>query len=201
MKNKKKAIIILVAVILLLLIPVPNGTVKDGGTKQFTSLTYKVVKWNRLVDVDNIYQATEFYLFPYNFLSLDRLWNSKTDRYMPKNTGDDICSADHSFAKEEQTIPDAYEGGWCGNTMATIILENKEYTFMSSDSITLNALALNHSFKNNKCECDDGIQIRTETGDFTVNLEKHFVRNEKGQGQLTEEQENSIKAIIERQTA
>ena len=72
---------------------------------------------------------------------------------------------------------------------------------MLSDSITLNALAHNHSFKDKKCQCDDGIQIRTERGDFTVNLEKHFVRSDKGQGQLTEEQENSIKATIERQTA
>ncbi len=72
---------------------------------------------------------------------------------------------------------------------------------MVGDSITLNALYLNHSFKDKKCECDDGIQIKTEMGDFTVNFEKHFVRSDKGQGQLTEEQEKEIRAIIERQTA
>lgn len=198
---KKKTKIILLVLILLLIVPIPNGTVKDGGTKQFTALTYKVVKWNRLVDVDNVYSATEFYPLPFNFLPLDRLWNSKTDRYMPKSTGDNFCTFDHSPAKKELTVKEPYESGWCGNTLATIVLENKEYTFMLGDSIVLNALYLNHSFKDNPCKCDGGIKIKTESGDFTVNLEKHFVRSDKGQGQLTEKQATEIKDIIERQTA
>ena len=198
---KKKTKIIILIMILILLIPIPNGAVKDGGTKQFTALTYKLVKWNRLVDADNIYQATEFYFFPYNFLSLDRLWESKTDRYMPKSTGEDICNLDHSPAEREQIAKDAHLEGWCGNTQATIFLEGKEYTFMYGDSVALNMIYTNHSFKDKPCTCDEGILIRTEFGDYTVNTEKHFVRSDKGQGQLTKEQTKNIIEIIERQTA
>lgn len=203
---KKKTKIILAVLILLLLIPVPNGTVKDGGTKTYTALTYKIVSWNRLIDTDNIYSKTEFYIFPLNLFDVDRLWSMR-DRDVTENstqtseTTGQVCSVDHSPAKEEQKIPDAYEGGWCGNTQATVIVDGKEYTFMAGDSITLNALYKNHSFKEKPCQCDGGIQIVAETGTYTVNLQKYFVRSDKGQGQLTEEQVKEIKEIIERQTA
>lgn len=199
---KKKTKVLLLLLVLLLFIPIPDGiSMDDGGTKQFTALTYKLVKWNRLVDADNIYSATEFYAFPYNFMSLDRLWESKTDRYMDKNTGEEICSFDHSFAKTEQIAKDANLGGWCGNTQSTIFLNGKEYTFMYGDSVALNMIYTNHSFKDKPCKCEDGILIRTEFGDYTVNTEKHFARSDKGQGQLTKEQTENIIEIIERQTA
>ncbi len=198
---KKKTKIIILIVILILLIPIPNGAVKDGGTKQFTALTYKVVKWNRLVDADNIYSATEFYAFPYNFMSLDRLWESKTDRYMPKSTEENICNLDHSPAEREQYCDDPYTGGWCGNTQTTITVEGKEYSFMYGDSVNLTSFYTNHSFKDNHCKCDEGIHIQTEMGSFTVNLEKYFARNGNGQAQLTLQQTEEIKEIIERQTA
>ncbi|MBQ8504510.1 MAG: hypothetical protein IJ491_09595 [Clostridia bacterium] len=204
---KKKTKLFILILIILLLIPVPNGTLKDGGTKTFTALTYKIVSWNRLVDAENIYSKTEFYIFPLNFFGVDRLWNIKNRAVAEANstqeseTAEAVCPVDHSPAKEEQNVPDAYEGGWCGNTQATIVVKGKEYTFMMDGSITLNALYLNHSFKDKICECDDGIQIKTEKGNYTVNLEKYFIRSDKGQGQLTEEQAKEIKEIIERQTA
>lgn len=50
-KNKKKSkkIIIIIAIIiaLILIIPIPNK-LKDGGTVEYTSLTYKVTKFHRL---------------------------------------------------------------------------------------------------------------------------------------------------------
>lgn len=197
---KKKTKILLTVLIFLLLIPIPNGTLKDGGTKAFTSLTYKVVSWNKLVDANGIYHKTEFYIFPFNFLSLDTLWESKTDRFAPENTEADTCSVDHTPAKEEQTVPDAYEGGWCGNTQASFTLDGKTYKFELSDAISLNSLYLNHSFPEEVCECDGGIEVWTETGEYTVNLEKYFVRSDKGQGRLTRSQVDAIKEIIERQS-
>ncbi len=197
---KKKTKIILVLLILILVLPIPNFAIKDGGTKTYTALTYKIVDWNRLVGSGNIYEATEFYFIPYNFFSLDRLWNSKTDRYVPENTGEDNCPLDHSPASEEQLSSDAYLGGWCGNTQATIVIEGKEYTFMLGDSITLNALYLNHSFSEKPCQCESPVQIKAETGTYFLNLEKCFIRSDKGQGQLTQEQVKEIKEIIERQT-
>ena len=47
---KKRLTVILLAIFLLLLIPVPTGVYKDGGTREYTALTYKIVSWNRLTD-------------------------------------------------------------------------------------------------------------------------------------------------------
>ena len=48
MKKKIWIPILIVAVIAILVIPIPTGTYKDGGTREYTSLTYKIVDWNRL---------------------------------------------------------------------------------------------------------------------------------------------------------
>ena len=64
---KKTLVIFLVAVLLaVLLIPVPS-IYKDGGTRTYTSLTYKVIVWNTLEGK----RGTEVHLFPNNFYSLD----------------------------------------------------------------------------------------------------------------------------------
>lgn len=70
--KKKLLWSLLIAVLLLavLFVPIPG---QDGGTKTYSALTYKVVKWNRLVD-SRLYSATRVYRFPDNFRSLDALW-------------------------------------------------------------------------------------------------------------------------------
>ena len=69
----KKAITIAAAVILILLvIPIPTGVYKDGGTRTYTALTYKIVAWNHMYE-EGIYKKTKIYPFPMNFWSLDRL--------------------------------------------------------------------------------------------------------------------------------
>ena len=57
----------------VLFVPFPKGPYKDGGTREYASLTYKIVDWNRLT-ADGPYQATRVYWFPDNFQSIDRLW-------------------------------------------------------------------------------------------------------------------------------
>ena len=51
---KKKGIfwIILATVLFLaiLFIPVPNGVSRDGGTRVYSALTYKIVDWNRITE-------------------------------------------------------------------------------------------------------------------------------------------------------
>jgi len=65
----KKLIAVLVVLVLLL---TPYVEVyKDGGTKTFTSLTYKIILWNELPAVDGNHKTgIEVYLFPNNFFSL-----------------------------------------------------------------------------------------------------------------------------------
>ena len=82
----KKRIIIIASVALILLIvflPIPRGTYKDGGTKDYCALTYRIVVWNRLTDqigesgfseAIQTYHKTSVFWFPNNFKSIDELW-------------------------------------------------------------------------------------------------------------------------------
>ena len=86
-KNKKKLTIILIALVVLILIfPMYRGRIKDGGTKKYTALTYKVIKWHRLIDVDvddgswTYYRKTRVYFFPQNLLSTEELWDLEVER-------------------------------------------------------------------------------------------------------------------------
>ena len=66
MKKKSKSIWVLIAVIIILVFPV-RSTYKDGGTKTYTSLTYKVIIWNQLDGKHGM----EKHIFPKNFHNLD----------------------------------------------------------------------------------------------------------------------------------
>lgn len=70
---------------LLLLIPIPTGVYKDGGTKTYTALTYKIVDWNHLSD-NGIYDTTKVYPFPMNFMSLDALLEREEKYFSPSGT-------------------------------------------------------------------------------------------------------------------
>ena len=82
---KKRIIIpaiIVIALLLVLFLPVPR-VYDDGGTHEYAALTYKIVKWNRLVAVCNengdmeridTYTNTSVYWFPDNYKFIDELW-------------------------------------------------------------------------------------------------------------------------------
>ena len=57
---KKKIWIIALCLALVLFTPIPTGVYKDGGTREFTSLTYKIVKYNHLTD-GGIYKKLKIY--------------------------------------------------------------------------------------------------------------------------------------------
>ena len=78
MKKKRWIPIIVVVVLAILFVPIPSGAYKDGGTREYTALTYKIVDWNRLTD-GNTYDKTKVYFFPYNFKSIDGLWYYEED--------------------------------------------------------------------------------------------------------------------------
>ena len=73
MKKKIWIPILVVVILAVLFVPIPTGVYRDGGTREYTALTYKIVDWNRLTD-GNAYDKTKLYLFPYNFKSIDSLW-------------------------------------------------------------------------------------------------------------------------------
>ena len=72
---KKKIWIPVIAVIAaaIMLIPVPTGIYNDGGTREYTALTYKIVVWHCLTE-NSTYSKTKVYFFPDNFKSIDSLW-------------------------------------------------------------------------------------------------------------------------------
>ncbi len=72
---KKRIVIILIVIGLLavLFTPIPTGVYKDGGTRVYSALTYKIVDWNRLTG-ESTYSKTRVYFFPNNFRTIDDLW-------------------------------------------------------------------------------------------------------------------------------
>ena len=80
MKKRKWIFTIVVFLLLICLIPIPVGPSKDGGTREYKALTYKIIVWNRLGDVDaDTYHKTRLYLIPDNFRSVDELWLREAD--------------------------------------------------------------------------------------------------------------------------
>ena len=60
MKKKIWIPIVIVALLAILVIPIPTGVYKDGGTREYTALTYKIVDWNRMTG-DATYDKTKVY--------------------------------------------------------------------------------------------------------------------------------------------
>ena len=61
----KKILVLILATVLLLavlFVPIPKSSARDGGTREYSALTYKIVDWNRLT-TDGVYDATKIYWF------------------------------------------------------------------------------------------------------------------------------------------
>ena len=80
MKKKKWIIIPLVILLFVLVIPFSVKTYRDGGTAEFTALTYKIVKWNRINAHSDTYNKTKIYPFPMNFLSIGDLFEIEREK-------------------------------------------------------------------------------------------------------------------------
>ena len=83
---KKKIILTVIAIALflaILFVPIPKGRHRDGGTREYFALTYKIVDWNRLT-TDGVYEATKVYWFPNNFKSIDDLWANEEQEVVHK---------------------------------------------------------------------------------------------------------------------
>ena len=79
-KRSKKIWIPLVVLVVLavLFVPGPAGVMDDGGTRVYFALTYKVIKWHRMLGIgEDYYDATKVYVFPNNFKSVSELWEAE----------------------------------------------------------------------------------------------------------------------------
>ena len=114
-----------------------------------------------------------------------------------------VIKDDHTLehANDPQTVDEPVTG-YCGNTMTTIILDEKEYTFMGSDSVNLTDILINLKYDPMRvCRCVPEFTIKTEFGEpYGVNLSQGYARCEEGQADLTEEQIERIREILDNQT-
>ena len=94
---KKILLKVFVVLLLVLLIPVSGPVYRDGGTREYRALAYRIVVWNRLVD-DGIYHKVSVYTFPDCLRSIDELWDMEgydgpADPGDLENTGAPVTSA------------------------------------------------------------------------------------------------------------
>ena len=85
---KKKIWIFVLAAVLLAVVlftPIPKSALRDGGTREYTALTYKIVQWKRL-SADGTHEATRVYWFPDNLKSIDQLWKQEEKRVVHQFT-------------------------------------------------------------------------------------------------------------------
>lgn len=81
---KKRIWILILAVVLLavLFVPIPRGEqINDGGTREYTAIAYKMVKWHRLVDIgeEPYYTKTRVYFGKDRFKTIDELWETERE--------------------------------------------------------------------------------------------------------------------------
>ena len=77
---KKKiffTVIVVISLLAILFVPIPTGTLNDGGTRVYSALTYKIVVWNRTTD-DGIYENTKVYFGEARFQDINGLWDEES---------------------------------------------------------------------------------------------------------------------------
>ena len=96
--------------------------------------------------------------------------------------------------------------GYCGNTVTTVSREERvwdapwEASFWGEDSVALTDLLLYLDYSGNVCRCLPEYSVDTEFGTgYGVNLTEGYARFGGGQADLTEEQVEQIREILERQ--
>lgn len=88
--KRKWFIVALVAILLILFVPIPSGTYKDGGTRVYSALTYKIVKWRKIyglsfyMEDSKIYENTSVYFLPENYKDIDLLWEKEENCFFNK---------------------------------------------------------------------------------------------------------------------
>ena len=100
MKKILKICIPVLLLLAILFVPIPTGVYKDGGTRQYSALTYKLIKWNRLHN-DGIYQSTQIYWLPDNFKDIDTLFYTYEEHKVVSSFVAKIIELDENVALVE----------------------------------------------------------------------------------------------------
>lgn len=134
--KKKKWIIAAVIGLIILVVPFYSQAYKDGGTRTYTALTYKIVDFNKLLGDGEIYDETKFYPFPLNFMSDDFLMASANGVSVSDIEGSDGETAYEAISEEIKDAP-AEENGRDEDIPATP--PELKITYDDEKSISVNA--------------------------------------------------------------
>ncbi len=113
--------------------------------------------------------------------------------------GTDV-TCEHSHAPQEPEICIDHEtSGWCGNMTVTLYWNGEAHTLSGSPAVTLTDILYFLCYsEENLCCCMAEFTVDTEMGEgYEVNLTEYFARFEGGQANLTEEQVNTLQAILD----
>ena len=94
MKKKIIGIVLIILFLAILFFPFKTDSVNDGGTRVFSALTYKIVKWHKSYDYTalgnnpQIYKSTRLYFLPNNLKDLDLLWESEKEEFYKETFGE-----------------------------------------------------------------------------------------------------------------
>ncbi|MBO4218419.1 MAG: hypothetical protein IKX74_00575 [Erysipelotrichaceae bacterium] len=79
--KKSKSVLIIIALLLILLCPYSIVRYRDGGTRDYKALLYRVVVWNRLMEEEpGIYHRISIYFYPDTRRSIDELWQLESSK-------------------------------------------------------------------------------------------------------------------------
>lgn len=108
----------------------------------------------------------------------------------------------HAPAEEPETVADPVSG-YCGNTVTEVTLDGETYSFWGSDSVALTDILINLAYDPGRvCRCYWEFTVDTDFGtSYWVNLTESFARCEAGQADLTAEQAETIRGVLDRNCA
>lgn len=109
----------------------------------------------------------------------------------------DFSDHSHSLASQPQTVDEPVDG-YCGNTLTTVRLNGEEYTFMGTNSVSLIHILGNLRYDPLKtCKCLPEFEVVLESGKaYGISLTEGYARCADGQADLTEEQVETIRKIL-----
>jgi len=113
---------------------------------------------------------------------------------------DNSLCIDHAHrAAEEAEEAEKTTGSYCGNTTATIHIGGESHTIAGSDAIALTDILRNLDYSaDTLCRCIHQFTVDTETQDgYQINLTEYFVRLNGTQAPLTQDQADTIQAILD----
>ena len=112
---------------------------------------------------------------------------------------------DHQLTEGDNIVPHE-EVGYCGNTVTAIYPESRstgedwKASFWGGDSVALTDLLLYLDYQEGICRCLPEYSVETEFSEepYGVNLSSGYARHGEGQVELTEEQVELIRDILDR---